>query len=138
MTFSYDASEPADRDQVRGKIGDTVEDTRFLEDETIDAILTNYPSVLAASVEALKRIIAVESRKFDRSALGLSASRGSVVQQLRDLLEEIKSELGGDAGMFVGGASFSDAEALEGNADFIQPKFKVGAFDNPGGDVSTE
>lgn len=134
MTFSYSISETTDRDQVRGKIGDTDADTYEIDDETIDAIMALYPSVIATSVECVKRMIAKLSRKsFDRSALGLSTSRGAVLGQLRDLLEDLEIELRSSAGgMFVGGVSQSDVDTQEADTDFIQPSFSVGKNDFPG------
>lgn len=133
MTFSYSIAESSDRDRVRGKIGDTVEATYQIDDETIDSILVDYPSVLAASVESLNRIIAKRSRDFDRSSLGLSSSRGSVLSQLRELRDELKDELrSGGGGLFVGGASISANDAQAADTDFKAPDFTVGAGDYPG------
>lgn len=134
MTWTYSISEASARDQIRGKIGDTRSSSDYdLDDETIDAIYVLYPSVVAASVECVKRIIAKKSRKFDRSAMGMSASQGSVLTQLRDLLTDLQREQMSGAGrIFVGGVSDSANTTQRADTDYVQPSFIVGGDDYPG------
>lgn len=130
MTWSYNISETTDTDRVRGKIGDTNTNLQRLQDETIAAVLVLYPSVVAASVECVKRIIArIATDPDSRSAAGLSSSRGQAVANLEVLLGQLRAELAGTAEMFIGGVSDSANEALRADTNFPAPAFTVGGDD---------
>lgn len=129
MTLTYDPAEAADRDRVRGKIGDTDSTRELLDDDTVDAVLVLYPSVIAAALECSKRIIAKVARDVDRNAIGMSASRSQVVQHYKDLIAMLQSELLSEGRMFVGGSSVASNETQTEDTTAVQPSFSVGMLD---------
>ena len=132
LTWTYSESEATDRDQVRGKIGDTDTNRQLLANETIDAVLVTYATVISASIECCRRIIAKLARDVDRSALGMSASRSQIITHYRDLIVELKAEAAIQGEVFVGGVSQTDVDAQIEDTDAVQPTFTVGQMDNPG------
>lgn len=131
MTFTYSSSETTDRNRVRGKTGDTDTATsrQLLQDETIDAILVLYPTVLAASIECIKRIIARLARDYDRSAVGMSVTRSPAIQTYKDLLIDLEREASSGAQMFVGGVSKSNNDILAADTNYVKASFKIGRDD---------
>jgi hypothetical protein len=139
VTFTvYSPGEATNRDKVRGKIGDTDENRQLLQDETIEAVLVTYPTIIGASIECCKRIIARLARDVDRSAVGMSASRSQVIQHYKDLIEQLKDEAtstlgaegGSGGGIYAGGVSQAAIDTLESDTDFVKPTFRVGLHDN--------
>jgi len=133
MVFTaYNPAEALDRDKVRGLIGDTVSTSYYLDDETIAAVLTARGSVLEASIECVRRILAKIARDGDYNAVGISASRNPVTMQFRDLLKDLTALRGQDldAVMFVGGKSRSANQATIDNDDNVDPVYYRGMDDN--------
>ena len=133
MTWSYDPTEATDGDEVRGRVGDTNESDQLLSDELI-AKLLDGGSVLAASIEAVKRILAKVARDVDRNAVGISTSRSQVTQHYRDILSDLRRELSsGSSGgpePYVGGVSISEGESTRDNSDYRGTTFELGQDDH--------
>jgi len=131
VTWSYSNTLATNRDMVRLKIGDTDTNDQLLQNETIDALLTaRSNSVVDASIDCIRAILAVFVREIDRSNIGITASRSQKFNQLESLLKQLQAEARtGHGGMFVGGHSRSDKDTIESNDDFIQPFAKVGKDD---------
>ena len=133
MTFSYDDSLGTDLDRVRFRIGDKVTASALLSYEEISAALTDRGSVAGACVACVESILAGLSRSVDRSTIGLSSSRSQAVQQYRDLLRDLKTELvaGVSGGAWsVGGISLADNAELDADTDWRGPRFRPGQDDN--------
>lgn len=124
MAWSFDASLSTDKDLVRFKIGDTNTGDQLVANETIQAFLDNGDSVVDASIKCVTAIIAKLAREYDRSEIGMSASRSQAVQHYRDLLKELNGELGALGNVSFGGDSVSDKDTIEDNDDFKGPLFE--------------
>ena len=134
MTWTYSNTLATNRDMVRLKIGDTDTNDQLLQNETIDALLTaRSNSVVDASIDCVRAVLAVFVREIDRSNVGITANRSQKFNQLETLLQQLQAEARtGHGGMFVGGHSRSEKETIEDDTDFLRPFAKVGKddFDN--------
>jgi hypothetical protein len=117
--------------QIRSRIGDVggLDGTArvYLTDERITAIYTLHPSVLRASVEAVRAILADIARDTDFTAGSISTSRTQVFQQFKDLLGQLEREMQtADTGAYVGGLSAAEARATAARTDITPRAFSVG------------
>lgn len=85
MTWTYDPTNPTDRDRVRIRIGDIDVNKQTFSDETIDFWLSEAGSVISASIR-LARLAAVEYAKKASVTIGpLSISFSEQAQFFNDL-----------------------------------------------------
>lgn len=131
MTWSYDPSEATDLDRVRGKIGDINTLDQQLPNETLNAIIAIKADVIDAAIECLNRLIAKYARDIDRSAVGITSSRSQRMNHYADLRDRLERDRLLVTEPFVGGISKSEADVIDANTDFPQPKFKMGGDDHP-------
>ena len=131
MSFSYSNDLSNDLSKVRFRLGDTVDNGHLLEDEEINAILTDYPNELLASMELCKRILGILARQNDRSAAGVSSSRAQRFDHYTRLLEQLEGSVSNRSEIFIGGASKSANDTLLDNDDLEPPQFAVGMDDHP-------
>ena len=133
MSFSYSAAQSSTRDKLRGRIGDVTSARHFLDDSTLDAILTIYSDdPVAAAPEACRQIIAKAAKDHDRSGVELTASRSQVVLHYERLLDQLVREAAASGvEMFVGGTMISETTTLESNTDLRARTFKIGMDDYP-------
>lgn len=126
-TFSYDETEPTNRDKVRGRIGDVTEtDPKYwLSNESITAILTQTGNVLSAAIECCNRILAIVARRVDRQGAGISTSRAQLTEHYRDLRDRliVEQAAGGLITGTAGGLSNATADTYESETDFRLPYF---------------
>jgi hypothetical protein len=133
MTWSYDNSLTTDRDKLRLKIGDTDTEDQLLQDETLDALLAVRANVTLAAIDAVKAILAQLAREIDRQALGLGGPRSQKTTHYQALLGDLRAEaLRTGTGVFFGGGSKAQAEAIQADPDKPLTPFRIGQFDNPG------
>tara|TARA_Y100001938_G_scaffold148373_1_gene231902 strand:- start:3853 stop:4284 length:432 start_codon:yes stop_codon:yes gene_type:complete len=131
MSFSYSTSLTANKDKVRFRIGDTDSNRPLLSDEEINAVLTDKPAVLPASIECVDAILAKIARDVDRNAAGITSSRSQAYNHYLELRKKLEREMVTESEMFVGGLSKSAKQSFEADSDFVKPSFDIGQFDNP-------
>ena len=94
MTFSYDVSLTADRDQLRFLIDDTDSEMPFYQDEELDWLLeewmSRYDSVYYVASVAADRLAVKFSSMPDVSADGVSVSLSSLAKQFRELATNLR------------------------------------------------
>jgi len=134
MTWSFSESLSANLDKVRLKLGDTDTNDQILQNETINALLTEHnDDVDLTAISCCRAIIAKYNRALDRSAAGMSANRSIIVDNYRDLLKELLQANRGNAGArYKGSYSRDRQETIEDDSDFILPFARSGEFDYPG------
>lgn len=131
MTFTYSKSTiSTDLAKVRLRIGDTDSTRQLLSDEEIAYTLTEYSTVVMASIECVKRILGQLARSTDRSAVGLSSSRSQAFQQYKDLLRELEIEAVSSAAPFFTGASQDEVDGDTEDSDYRGVQFDIGQDDN--------
>ena len=130
MSWSFDASLSTDLDKVRLYTGDTNTNSQLLANETIQSFLTAGDSVINASIKCCRFIIAKLARDYDRSNVGMSASRSQQIQHYRDLIVELTTMSGSTAACSFGGLSYDDAEDIENDTDYKAPLFTRERHDN--------
>ena len=112
--------------QIRMKIGDTVTNDPLLTDEHILAVYANFPTVIAASVECVKNIIARMARDVDFSAGVISVQRSLRYQQFKDLLMQLEAESETSIVVYVGGQSKAIEETYASTQDLKARVFRIG------------
>ena len=135
MVWSYDDSLPTARDKVRFRIGDIDTDRQLLQNETIDALLTEYnDGVLRTSVVAVRSILAQLARDIDRSVLGISGSIDQATEHFRALLAELVGEMNTAGGIYPGVLSVANERIMndQNGRTYKAPDFEQGQFDMGG------
>lgn len=130
MTWSYDETEPTDKDKVRGVIGDTNEQDQLLSDEVINTTVVDRPSVRTAAIECIRRILAKLARDTDRNHAGINSLRSQKFQHYRELLEFLTQEQNTELEVYVGGLSKSEKQTVRQDTDFPQHNFRIGRDDD--------
>ena len=115
MTFTFSADLSTDLALVRFHIGDTDSDGYFLEDATINALLTSQGSVGAASIACIRYIIS-QLAKPDFKLDWMSVSMAEARKGYEDLLKRKAQEFGVSAT----GVSFSSVISQPYRADSLQ------------------
>lgn len=95
MSWSYDPVRLATskRDQVRFKLGDTIEEDALLQDEEIDFLLLEaHDDVMRASIQGCLAIISVLSGAVDFKIGPYSESQGTRLQSYRTLYSRLLAQ----------------------------------------------
>lgn len=134
FTYSGNPASSA-RDRVRFLTADTVETDALFQDEEIDAVISQQPTVYHAGVELLNQILARYARRPNRSIDGLSIQWSTAVESLvktRDDLaaRAVEELLSTGAKMYAGGLSHAEKAADAANQDLVAPRFKRDQFTN--------
>ena len=131
MAWSYSDSLSTDRDRLRFRIGDVDSTDPLLTNELLDALLTSRGDPTLAAIDAVEGILAKFAREVDRSALGLGGARSQKTQFYRELLKELRAEAArGSTGVFFGGGSIAEKEALLSDSDKPVTPFRIDQFKN--------
>ena len=93
MTVTYDTDLSTDLANVRFLIGDTNTEGAYLQDETINALITSQGSVGLAAVQCVRYIIRMLSQP-DFKEDWLSVSNAEAKQGYKDILKELEQEYG--------------------------------------------
>lgn len=135
MAWTYSGNPSSSNlDAVRFKIGDTSINDPLLQDEEINYLLSESGgSVIHAAILACEAVAAKFSRQADTSNLELRVTASQRAQAYLRLAEQLKLEASKLAGIVVGGRSKTEQVAAAQNPDAIQPAFKRGLHDFPGG-----
>jgi hypothetical protein len=134
MAWTYSGDPTASvRDRVRFLIGDTDSSAPEMTDAEIDAMIEaagNEP--YAAAVSCAYALAAKYARKVDKSIGDLSISWGKVAQGYRELVQQLRVQAAGAAGVlapYAGGLSKSDKEGDQEDSDMVQPNFRIDLHD---------
>ncbi len=122
MGFTFDPALATDKDKVRFKIGDTEDTAPAVEDETITALLSGGSSVLSASIDITRALIAKYSRLVDKEIGPLRIDHSDRVKNYQRLLNELQEERDRDQtpGVYAGGYLKSVRDANDEDDDVIQ------------------
>lgn len=130
MSFTFNAALTTDISKVRARVGDTTESGRFLEDETITAYLTEAGNVGQAAILCCEFIIGQLSRNYDRSNLGMSATRSQQITQYQSLLRDLRTRASLGVSASFTGQNLTNRATRDQDATTTAPRFEVGAGDN--------
>jgi hypothetical protein len=141
MSWTYDGN-PGDssaserRDAVRLTIGDTLSTDPQLTDTEIAYYLAQKANnVGAASVEAVKGLIAKYSRAVDTNVVAVgSVSASQRVKSYQALLNQLLADRANVARVAVTGQSKSTNRSYNSDSDRIQPPSRFGQDDFSGGE----
>jgi hypothetical protein len=144
VTWTYDGSPGTStaaerRDAVRLLIGDTDTNDQQVTDEEITFALaqTGDDIYLAAAVMA-RTLAGKYARQVDSKFDALSISNGQRAQQYLRLATQMEKESKkrGNTGLgtpLVGGISQDDVDSVRDDEDRVDPRFRMGQFQNPPG-----
>lgn len=126
------------RDQVRFLIGDTDSTDQQLLDKEIDWLLIETgtaPNAYEAAIAACTTLAARYSRKANKTTGDLSISSGDIAKHYRDLKADLRQNAMRHSVPvpYSAGMRDSDRDIDSEDDDMVQPEFRVGMDDNPGG-----
>lgn len=135
MTWTYSGDpSSSDRDEVRFLVGDTDTSDQLVTDEEIAYAVTEEADNLMAASRVAKAIAAKFARLVDKSVGDLKISYNQRQKAFLDLASELEKRSNeSGAAPYAGGISISDKETVVDDADRVEPAFKRGMNDNPGG-----
>lgn len=141
MTWNYtNRPETVDRDKVRFLVGDTDSCDQLVTDEEIAYAIAKFPTKLELAAAFVLRALAAKfSRKASMSAGGVSSSCSDIAKAFADRAKELdpNDETSGAGGLLCeisfGGITISEHEAMQDETDTVQPAFRRGQDDIPGG-----
>ena len=117
------------KNQTRLLIGDPTSTFPLLQDEEIDYFLTeNSDSVLAAAIDCCEAIAAEFSKEADTKNGALSVKASERAKAYLVMAEKLRLRLSSYSDIFVGGATWSDVNELDGDPSLVQPSFKQRQF----------
>jgi hypothetical protein len=131
------------KDLVRWLIGDTIASRPLLLDAEINAALSFQPTPSFAATACADAIANKVASKVDKTIGKTSIKLSQMVDAYRQMADRLRAGgagnlPGGDGsgvhlgGIFVGGASISEDEALRSDSDLNQSSFSIGQDDHPG------
>ena len=130
MAFTYDLS--TDIGKQRLACGDTIATDILLQDDEHQVCIDLYGANAEAQLQALYAIRAKWMRDFDRSSIGLSASRSQRFTQVSDVIKTMESIRNRRAVAYLYGTLTSEKTSERSDPDRIQPVFRRGQFDHSG------
>jgi len=131
------------KDLVRFLIGDTDSASEFLTDAEINAVVAIQPNPVWAAASCADAIAGKVSRKVDKTIGKTSIRLSQQVDAFRKLADRLRAGgagmlPGGDGsgnpagGIFIGGVSITDNDAIRTDTDITQSSFSIGQDDMPG------
>jgi hypothetical protein len=127
--FTYNPASEAPLDEVRWLIADTDPTDPLQQDEEIARVLTRQPNTYRAAAFIARQIARQFARQCDLDIarevrISLSDRSKQYYQMARDMEDEANKGAGGSGvGVFVGGISVAQKQAVESNEDRVQPAF---------------
>jgi hypothetical protein len=132
MTFSYDAGLEEDGYWVRFRLGDTDSTDYYLEDESIDAMLTSFPNKYLAGAACADAIVAKLAREPTRKVGDLQINNTDTIKYYSSVSSQLRKESlinGSIAPIYFGGVFDTEVDdhiANEIEDGYIAPKFYKG------------
>jgi len=130
MTWTYDPASTAQLDEIRWLIADTEPTDPLQQDEEIIRVLTREANTYRAAAFIARQI----ARQFARQATIDIATEVRInlsdrAKQYFDMAKDMEHQAnvgaggGGGLGVFVGGISAAQKQAVESDADRVRPAF---------------
>lgn len=139
MAWNY-SGDPGDspRDKVRFLVGDTCEEQQLVSDGEIAWAVSSQPTEELAAALVLRALAARYSRLVTVKVGDVSKNCGQMAKAFKERADELDpSGMTSGAALLVlprfGGLSISEKEALDSDSDAVQPVFRKGMDDIPGG-----
>jgi hypothetical protein len=130
MSFTYDPASEAPLHEIRWLCGDTDPTDPLQQDEEITRVLTRQPNTYRAASTVARQIARQFARQCDLDIakevrISLSDRSKQYYQMAKDLEDEANKAVGGGGGVgvFVGGISVRQKQAVESNDDRVRPAF---------------
>lgn len=130
MTFTYNPASEAGLDEIRWLLADTDPTDPLQQDEEIARVLTRQPNTYRAAAFIARQIARQFARQCDLDIarevrISLSDRSKQYFQMARDMEDEANKGAGGSGGVgvFVGGLSVGQKQAVESNEDRVRPAF---------------
>ena len=144
MAFTYAGTpKTVSRDAVRILVGDTIEHKRSLSDAEVAFFLgrhgitdptTTYSDqdmiVVRAAAEACDALAGKYSADAAFGVAGLSEAANQKSIEYRQRAIALKKMVAAGAAPYLGGRDTADKDTWNADSSIVQPKFKVGQFDN--------
>lgn len=133
MAWTYLSTAPgtSDRSWIRLRTGATSSGDQLLQDEEIDALLTQEGNKWTAGAMAAETIGAHFARQADKTIGKLRIAMSQASLGYFRLANRLRSEGGLRVAPVAGGISVSDKETVEKDTDRVAPSFTVGFTDYP-------
>ncbi len=132
MTWTYDADNftGTNLELVRLELGDTNTKDQLLTDEIINVRLGQYSNDITNTVfKCIQDILSKIARDYDRSNVGMSATRSQQTQHYRDMLKEKLAERNQLAEGALMGVSRDEENTLAQDDDYKGSSFGKGMDD---------
>jgi len=140
MTWNYYTGEiNKDRDKVRFYVGDTDPEDPLVQDEEIQFAIDEQPTLQFAAAVVLRALAAKFSRLVSSRVGDIATSNAAAVAKAyADRAKEFDPfdiSIGSSSLVLpsFGGLSISEKETLDEDTDAVQPSFRKGLNDIPGG-----
>lgn len=130
MTWTYDNTLAASRDQVRFEIQDTDTNDQLFSDEEIDARLAVLVTVPATALDLAKKLLLKFARLVDVTVGKVSESNSQRYQAYKDIVARLEADNAAYAIPSFGGVNVAANEALDDSTDLVQPGAKRGDMDD--------
>ena len=139
MAWTY-GGDPAnsDRDAVRLQIGDTDSTDPQLTDAEVDYFLSQNGTVNAASLAAVRAIMAEYARLVTKAVGDLRINYSDRLEAYQALEKQMKAKLATTAKPVAGGISISRKETVDEDIDRVEPSVERDQFSFPGTADSTD
>lgn len=133
MTWSYLSGAPgtSDRSWIRLRTGDNTSGDELLQDEEIDALLTQEGNKFMAGAMAAETIGAQFARRADKAIGGLRVALSQATMSYTRLAGRLRMEGSMRVSPVAGGISISAKETEEKDTDRVAPSFTKGMTDYP-------
>lgn len=133
MTWTYDSTLTATKDQVRLLVGDTDVNEPLLQDEEIAFLLTENGTMRYAAVEAANAIAGLFARKADKEVGHLKLQASQKYKQYLALAVRLRRRaVVASVVPYAGGQTESDKDVNRDNTDIVPPFFTRETGEIPG------
>lgn len=129
MSWDY-APGSRDLDWVRFTIGDTDSTDELLQNEEIDAALTNEGNKYSAAAVCADALAAKFSRQADKTVGPLQIRASQKAERYAKLAKDLRNQLGRRVGAWAGGISEAEMREAEKDTDRVDTSFKRGMNDS--------
>jgi len=138
MGFSFASSNvgSSDLSWVRFRVGDTSSGSYRLDDEEINALVSEQGNKYIAAAICAEAIGAGFAQRVDKTVGKLQISMSQASERYFKLADRLRAEAGMRAEPYAGGISQSDKDSEEADTDRVSPNFTIAQFDAPGSGLS--
>lgn len=134
MSWTYDPTQlqTSSKMQVRYLVGDTIAADQQVQDEEINFVLTQRPSIYGAAAMVCRSLASRLSRQADTVDKDLRTvlSARAKAYAARAVEYDTKATIRGGGKPYAGGLSISDKIQNEQDTDRVQPQYNISMDDN--------